>query len=201
MIKAHTRSRSTLARRPARSIATPRPRTARHPHLVTIGYQGLTADALVRALKAAGVTRLLDVRELPLSRRKGFSKRALAARLASSGIDYQHVRALGTPRGIRHRLRAHGDWRGFFSEYREYLATQRAVLDGLAGTLTGTTALLCYERSPTECHRSVVAEALARRLRTFPVHLGLPRTPAASRPRPARRIRPCVSVKRQGDDE
>ncbi len=65
--------------------------------IFTIGYEGATVAALLAALTQAGVERLIDVRALPVSRRPGFSKTPLSAALAEAGIDYVHLRALGTP--------------------------------------------------------------------------------------------------------
>jgi uncharacterized protein (DUF488 family) len=157
--------------------------------ILTIGYEGASVESFLQTLKAAGVTRLLDVRELPLSRRKGFSKNMLAGILVSAGIDYQHERAFGAPRHIRHRLREDGDLARYFTDFREYLSTQRAVLDSLAQTISGAVALLCYERNPAQCHRSVVAAALARRVKTTVDHLSVPlhgpqQAPRASHPHP-----------------
>lgn len=132
-------------------------------HLHTIGYEGVRLDAFLATLTAAKVTTLLDVRELAISRRKGFSKTALAAALQSVGIIYRHERALGTPRAMRHRLRRDGDFKRYFAEFREYLGTQKKLIVDLADELTGRVALLCFERNPTECHRSVVVAALAKR--------------------------------------
>ncbi|MGH8263651.1 MAG: DUF488 family protein [Steroidobacteraceae bacterium] len=142
--------------------------------VLTIGYEGITVESFLRTLRNAGVTRLLDVRELPISRRKGFSKTALATALNAAGIDYQHERALGAPRHLRHRLRADRNLTRYFADFREYLATQRTLLDTLARTVTGRVALLCYERNPAECHRSVVATALARRTKSTVDHLTVP---------------------------
>lgn len=141
--------------------------------LTTIGYEGASLPAFLATLKAAGVTLLLDVRELPISRRKGFSKTPLSQALSRVGIDYQHERALGAPRQIRHRLREDGDLKRYFVDFREYLATQEPLLDQLARTLTGCVALLCFERNPAECHRSVVVAALAKRLKIDFLHLSV----------------------------
>ena len=103
--------------------------------LSTIGYEGISLDAFIATLKAAKVTLLLDVRELPISRRRGFSKTALSAALSSAGIAYQHERALGAPREVRHRLREDGDLARYFVDFREYLASQRQLLDELASSL------------------------------------------------------------------
>ena len=159
------------------------------PRILTIGYEGVSIDRFVQTLKAGGVTQLLDVRELPLSRRKGFSKRALAASLTRAGIDYRHERALGAPRHIRHRLRVDGNLEGYFIDFREYLATQHRVLNTMARTIKGAVALMCYERNPAECHRSVVAAALAKRLNSTVEHLSVPlhdfeQTPHATRAHP-----------------
>jgi uncharacterized protein (DUF488 family) len=141
--------------------------------LTTIGYEGASLPAFLAALKAAGVTLLLDIRELPISRRKGFSKTPLSQALAAAGIHYQHERALGAPRRVRHRLRADGDLKRYFADFREYLATQEALLDQLARTLSGRVALLCFERNAAECHRSVVVASLAERLKMGFLHLSV----------------------------
>ena len=65
--------------------------------LFTIGYEGATMADFLAALGAAGVRRVIDVRALPLSRRSGFSKTPLKNALAEVGIDYVHLKALGTP--------------------------------------------------------------------------------------------------------
>lgn len=140
----------------------------------TIGYEGVTLGCFLATLKAARVTQLLDVRELPISRRKGFSKNALSTALTRSGIAYVHQRALGSPRALRHRLRKDRDLARFMSDFREYLATQQVTLDTLVDESSGVVALLCYEREPSECHRSIVASVLAKRTRTVVQHLMVP---------------------------
>lgn len=161
--------------------------------LLTIGYEGASLTEFLATLKAAHVKLLLDVRELPLSRRKGFSKCALAAALASAGITYQHDRALGAPRHIRHRLREDGDLPRYFADFREYLATQAAHLSSLARAIAEPVALLCYERNPAECHRSVVASALAKRLGCKVEHLQVA-AHGATYPRPGADSRQGLSA-------
>ena len=46
----------------------------------TIGYESTDIDRFVTTLKTAGIERVADVRTVALSRKKGFSKKALAAR-------------------------------------------------------------------------------------------------------------------------
>ena len=67
------------------------------PTLFTIGYEKARQADVVATLAAAGVKTLIDVRDRPISRRPGFSKRQLAAALEEAGIDYVGLRALGTP--------------------------------------------------------------------------------------------------------
>jgi uncharacterized protein (DUF488 family) len=141
--------------------------------LFTIGYEGVELKDFITALKAAGATVLLDVRELPISRRRGFSKNALKAALAEAGIDYRHERQLGSPRDVRHRLREDWDYQRFFRDFNKHLDKQSALLDRLAEELTGGVALMCYERDHTTCHRDSVVNQLANKLDLKPVHLNV----------------------------
>jgi uncharacterized protein (DUF488 family) len=129
--------------------------------LFTVGYEGRSLDELVNALRTAGVERLVDVRELPLSRRKGFSKTALGDTLREAGIEYIHVRALGNPKPNRERYWA-GDVEGGAAVYREHLNNgSRSALVVLAESLGEDPAcLLCFERDHAECHRDVIVEQL-----------------------------------------
>ena len=65
--------------------------------IFTIGYEGATMSEFLAALRNAGVERVIDVRAIANSRRPGFSKTPLRNALAEVGIDYVHLRALGTP--------------------------------------------------------------------------------------------------------
>lgn len=141
--------------------------------LFTIGYEGTDIADFVATLKIMEIDVLLDVRELPASRRKGFSKRALAEALDSAGINYHHDKRLGSPREMRHRLYADGDYDVFFRDFRKYLSTQMDLLETLSDELLGKVALMCYERDPTTCHRTVVAEAFTEFTGLEPEHLGV----------------------------
>jgi uncharacterized protein (DUF488 family) len=134
------------------------------PKLLTVGYQGRALDDLIAELIDAGVQRLVDVRELPLSRKRGFSKTALGNALREADIAYDHVRALGNPKPNRERYRS-GDVEGGAAVYREHLNNgSRPALVELAASLGDAAVyLLCFERDHTECHRDVIAEALQER--------------------------------------
>lgn len=142
-------------------------------NLVTIGYEGANVDDFLATLNLIGVTTLLDVRELPISRRRGFAKTALREGLASVGIEYRHEPRLGSPKAMRHQLRDDGDYTAFFRKFGRYLATQDDLLEQLTDELTGTVALLCYERDHTTCHRRTVATALSELTGLTPKHHGV----------------------------
>ena len=74
--------------------------------IFTIGYEGATMGEFLSALQNAGVERVIDVRAVANSRRPGFSKTPLRNALADTGIDYVHLRALGTPAAGREAARA-----------------------------------------------------------------------------------------------
>ena len=131
------------------------------PRLFTVGYERRSLEELIGELSGARITRLIDVRELPLSRRRGFSKNALSAALHDAGIEYVHVRALGNPKPNRERYWS-GDIAGGAAIYRKHLNNgSRWALVELAESLRGTrSCLLCYERNHAACHRDVIVDAL-----------------------------------------
>jgi uncharacterized protein (DUF488 family) len=126
--------------------------------LFTIGYEAVTQADFLSTLVAAGVERVIDVRALPLSRRPGFSKTPLRGALAEAGIDYVHLKALGTPAAGREAAR-----KGRVAELERIYAGQLALPEALAAAaqlkaLVGEkpAALLCFEREPAGCHRSML---------------------------------------------
>jgi len=132
-------------------------------HIFTIGYEGATMAEFLAALQQAGVERVIDVRALPLSRRPGFSKSPLRAALEEAGIEYVHLKALGTPAEGRAAARAgrHEDMARIYAgqlELPEAMA-QGAQMIELAHERPS--ALLCFEREPAHCHRSLLLEAVA----------------------------------------
>ena len=141
--------------------------------LITIGYEAASVEDFLATLTAVGVTTLLDIREIAASRRRGFAKTALRENLTGVGIAYRHEPHLGSPRPIRHRLREDGSYERFFRDFDRYLATQQPLLKQLAGELSGTVALLCYERDYRECHRRSVATALGQITGLTPQHHGV----------------------------
>lgn len=127
----------------------------------TIGYEGLDMDTFLFLLQENNIETVVDVREMPLSRKPGFSKRALAGILNCSGMEYVHMPALGCPKRVRDRYRCDGDWRRYTDGFMAYLATQDDAIAELSDMVcTSDCALLCYEANFNFCHRSMVADAV-----------------------------------------
>lgn len=128
--------------------------------IYTAGYEGLNIDAFIARLKQAQIDKVLDVREYPLSRKPGFSKKAFAQCLADAGIAYEHCPPLGCPKPIRNRYKVDGDWGLYARDFRAYIRTQPALLQRLVGdTAEQRICMVCYEADPAFCHRSLIAEA------------------------------------------
>jgi uncharacterized protein (DUF488 family) len=127
----------------------------------TIGYEGLTPSEFTAALTRAGVERIVDVRELAVSRRPGFAKSALTASLLDAGIAYTHVPGLGCPRNIRHAYREDLNWKRYTKRFCAYLDTRHSDLEALLAVVQRERCcLLCYEADFNFCHRLFVAERL-----------------------------------------
>jgi len=131
--------------------------------IFTIGYEKATQPELIAALQAAGVERVIDVRAVPLSRRPGFSKNVLKNGLAEAGIDYVHLKALGTPPAGREAARKgrHAELERIYAGQLELPEAMVAAAEMRELATERPSALLCYERNPAECHRSLLIEAVA----------------------------------------
>ncbi len=132
--------------------------------LYTIGYSGFTPETLVTRLKSAGIAVLIDVRRNPFSRKPGFSKARLEKFLQDRGIEYVHAVALGVPESFRAELRDGGDVGDYFAAFRRYLADcDDALAEVEQRTRRQRCCLMCLEKRPTECHRSLVTDELQAR--------------------------------------
>lgn len=130
--------------------------------LFTIGYEGTTQPQFIAALQAAGVERVIDVRAVPLSRKPGFSKNILAAGLREAGIDYVHLKALGTPPEGREAAR-----KGRHDVLERVYSGQLELPEALAASAQmrdlseeKPSVLVCFERNPEACHRSLLIKAV-----------------------------------------
>ena len=126
--------------------------------LFTIGYEGREIDDFIARLKSNNINRLIDVREIAISRKKGFSKSALQAKLESENIEYVHIPSLGSPSAVRRKLKQDSDYKHFFSSYREHLSNNLTGIEEATQYIHGgLSCIMCFERHPEYCHRSTVA--------------------------------------------
>src|SRR5690349_15467777 len=143
--------------------SSPPARLARYtfgmPTLATIGYEGATIREVLDTLAGAKIDTLVDVRAVAMSRRPGFAKSALSAHLRERGIEYLHLRGLGTPAEGRSAARS-GKSDVMKRIFREHLATDaaQAELSRLIELVRGPkrVCILCFDAAPARCHRRLV---------------------------------------------
>src|SRR3954470_3730009 len=135
------------------------------PTLFTIGYEGKTMDEFLDEVSAAGVERVIDVRAVAASRRPGFSKTALANALRERGVDYLHLRPLGTPAAGREAARKGrtAEMRRIYAGQLETIEAEVAMEQILEAASGKRAALLCYEAEAAGCHRNMLAERMVAR--------------------------------------
>ncbi len=132
--------------------------------IATIGFTQSSAEHFFGRLRAAGVTRLLDIRLNNVSQLAGFAKAADLPYFldALCGISYVHDPRLAPSQALLDSYRkARGAWASY---ERQFLALMRerdvpAILD--RRSFEQKTVLLCSEPGPERCHRRLVAELLA----------------------------------------
>jgi uncharacterized protein (DUF488 family) len=135
----------------------------------TVGHSTRSLDELIAILNDGGVTQIVDVRALPMSRRHPqFNKPSLIASLPSAGIVYHHMGALGGRRHMRKGAASrNGLWRvDAFRHYADYAETAEfgaaiAALEALARTRPS--AFMCAEALWWQCHRRLIADYMIAR--------------------------------------
>jgi uncharacterized protein (DUF488 family) len=136
------------------------------PKVYTIGYEKRSAGQLGEALTEAGVEVLVDVRDNPNSRRPEFRPEALRQLCRESGLRYEARYELGAPKHQRDQLHETHDLTAYLDWFRGY--ARRSLGDELNRLAElaqrERIALMCYERAPEDCHRSVLAEILGERI-------------------------------------
>lgn len=143
--------------------------------IYTVGYESAGIDDFIATLKAAGIEKVIDVREYPLSRKKGFSKNTLHALLEANDIGYVHLKGLGDPKEGREAARS-GDYKKFFQIFSLHMKTKQAQSDlktAIELAQDNISCLLCYERKPEECHRTIVAAAIVASTRQQVAAIGV----------------------------
>ena len=140
----------------------------------TIGYTGFSLDEFIVRLNKSNIECLIDVREIPCSRKRGFSKTALRERLEASGIKYQHFRLLGSPRSLRHEVRKTEDFEKFFLGVSRHLSkadSQIQVVDAIGLARHARSCLMCCCSDWRFCHRKCVVDEILRSTFFFVEHL------------------------------
>lgn len=133
--------------------------------LHTIGYEGLSLEKYLVRLLMNNVKVLLDVRSNPISMKFGFSKNQLKKYCEFLGIQYKHIPELGISSEIRKKFKSQRTYEKLFDYYLqniipETLELQYHVLNLLAEHQS--IALTCFEANPHQCHRKLLAEAIAQ---------------------------------------
>ena len=153
------------------------PRPVADLAVYTMGYEGLSVEALLDELMRSGVRRLLDVRANPVSRRYGFHQRTLQGLCDRLDIDYVHLPELGVRAEDRKELNTPSEYEALFARYRREVTSRRAgLIKKVAGALRQKPGVLvCMEADPHSCHRSHLA-SIVTPVADLPIaHLGWPR--------------------------
>jgi uncharacterized protein (DUF488 family) len=145
------------------------------PALHTIGYEGRSIGDFLATLETAGINLLIDVRDVPISRKPGFSKTVLANVLATRNIGYLHLKGLGDPKlgRIAAREGRFKDFRRIFAAHLRSEIAQVDMIRGIEAASKQSACLLCFERDHRFCHRCMIAEEMAFRSGFELVHLGI----------------------------
>jgi uncharacterized protein (DUF488 family) len=131
--------------------------------LWTVGYEGESPESFAKLLTDRKIKSLVDIRDLPLSRRRGFSKTKLGELLADNKIIYYHLKPLGAPKEIRHPYLAGGSFSDFMVNYNSHLKDQTEAVQHLVDLAQeGNTAIMCVEHLHSICHRQFVAAELSK---------------------------------------
>jgi uncharacterized protein (DUF488 family) len=127
--------------------------------IYSVGYEGFEPSALIDYLASANVAVVFDVRLNAISRKKGYSRNALAAAFADAGIEYRHEPELGNPPDNRDSFRK-GDGEDGRRRMRAMLENGSGLaLQRLVEAAQGNrVAVLCVERERSRCHRDVITQ-------------------------------------------
>ena len=129
--------------------------------IMTLGYEGYSIDAFMKRLIDEKVQDLIDIRNNPWSMKYGFTRDALISICFDMKIRYRNIPSLGIPSGKRKRVRTKSDTDALFREFQGFLKEQTVRLKSIIDLgKERRIALMCFERDPLLCHRSIVAEAL-----------------------------------------
>ena len=133
-------------------------------HLYTIGFTKKSAEQFFTRLAEAGVKRVIDVRLNNVSQLAGFAKRDDLRFFLKGlyGIDYVQLPQLAPTQPMLDAYKKNGgDWTMYEKQFLA-LIEERQIEISTTRELLDEGCLLCSEHKPTQCHRRLVAEYLAR---------------------------------------
>ncbi|MFW5721227.1 MAG: DUF488 family protein [Bacteroidota bacterium] len=132
--------------------------------IYTIGYEGISKKSFIAWLIHHKIDIVADIRQRPISRKKGFSKKGLCESLSENNIKYLGYPSLGVQKEIRDELKKSGNYKSFFKKYRESLTSKNQEINELYKKVESgkRLALLCFEHDANKCHRLVLAEQIKK---------------------------------------
>ena len=154
------------------SVSVQRPKKAR-PAVYTAGYEGRSVDAFFNDLLKRGIHVVVDVRANPVSRKYGFSRLRLVEFCKKLGLQYRHMPTLGIPGTARAGLNGFTAYQRLLKRYEEAMLPEHSAEVQEVGRLMHRqpSVLVCVEKDVRCCHRSRLAEAVARETGLEVVHL------------------------------
>ncbi len=148
-------------------------RPCANPAIYTTGYEGRSIDGFLNDLLKVGISRIIDVRNNPISRRYGFHKKTLKGLCENIGIEYFHIPELGIPPHLRRELTTKEDYQKLFNQYdSEVLSKQKKIIrQAISLIKEKATTLMCMESDPNQCHRHRLAIAISKSIDLPIIHL------------------------------
>ena len=159
---------------PERRIAPLRQPRKALPAVYTAGYEGKSVDAFFNDLLKQGIEVVVDVRNNPISRKYGFSRLRFQEIAVRLGLEYRHMPTLGIPSHARADLSDFASYQSLLQRYELKLLPEQSADVAILGHLMcqRPSVLVCVEKDVRCCHRSRLAETVARRTDLDIVHLG-----------------------------
>ena len=156
----------------SRKASSPLPKKAA-PAVYTAGYEGMSVDTFFNNLMNKGIEVVIDVRANPISRKYGFSGRRFPEICNKLGFDYIHVPNLGIPPKYRAGLGTFESYQRLLNQYEKTMLPKQPKDVEEVGHLMRRkpSVLVCVEKDIRCCHRSPLAEALAKKTNLQVIHL------------------------------
>jgi len=131
------------------------------PLVFSIGYEGKSLKTFIEILQENSIKQLIDIRELPLSRKRGFSKNSLKNALREAGIIYNNIKELGTDKKSRDIYKKTGDLAKLLEEYNIRFNDNKEAFELLKALIYyKPSAIMCFEDDFKKCHRQYIEEKL-----------------------------------------